>query len=91
MLDTAVVLRSLMKTCLELIRARQREIEASLTAPCTGRISASTDFVRQLIEEFREHGEEVCCDLATNTYFFDGIAIGPSGHLPKGTFVIDLT
>jgi len=77
-----------MKTYLELIRDRQAEIEAEITAPFHGRITASTDFVRMLISEFRDRGKEVYRDLDTNVYLFDGTEIEPSGELPKGTFII---
>jgi len=76
--------------CLELIKDREIEIESGITAPCHGRITVSTDFVRQLIAEHRALGKEVYRDLDTNIYIFDGIEIEPSGELPKGSFLIQL-
>ena len=78
-----------MKTYLELIRDREAEIEAEFSAPV--RITASTDFVRALISEFRERGKQIFRDVDTNVYLFDGTEIEPSGELPKGSFMIELS
>ena len=75
---------------LEAIRRREIEVECSITEPCRGRITASTDFVRELIADHRALGKEVYRDLDTNVYVFDGIEIEPSGTLPKGSFMIEL-
>jgi len=48
-----------MKALLQLIRDREREIEASLTKPCNGTITASCDFLRSLFQEQAALGKEV--------------------------------
>jgi hypothetical protein len=44
---------------LELIKRRKAEIEASLTEPCNGTVTASCDFLRSLIQEQAALGVEV--------------------------------
>ena len=73
-----------MKSSLRVVRDRRGGIEI----PADFVIIASTDFLRGLLSQFAERGEEVYRDLDSNVYVFDGIPIEPSGELPKCTFVI---
>jgi hypothetical protein len=77
-------------TCLELIEDRKAEIEAEITEPCNGIVTASCDFLRSLIQEQTALGEEVEHD-GSGVYFFGDLAIKADGTMPKGCFKIELT
>ena len=72
-----------MKGYLELIRDRKREVEASLTEPCNGTVTASCDFLRSVIQEQTALGEEVMHN-GSGAYRVGDIEIQASGELPKG-------
>lgn len=74
---------------LALVRHREREIESQLTEPCTGRIVASTAFVRRLIEEMRKSGQEV--QQNADLYTFGDVMIQADGRLQGDAFVILLS
>jgi hypothetical protein len=79
-----------MKTYLELIRDREAEIEAGITGPCNGTVTASCDFLRSLIQEQAALGEEVE-HAGGGVYYVGDLAIKADGTMPKGCFVIELT
>jgi len=73
-----------MKSCLRIVR----DSEGGVEIPADARVLASTDFVRELLEEFRGRGEHVHRDVDTDQWIFDGVPISPSGDLPLRTFVV---
>jgi hypothetical protein len=78
-----------MNSSLELIRRRIDEIESQLAAPRNGTVTASCDFLRQVIQEQAALGEEVVHNGA-GAYRVGDIEIQASGELPKGSFLIQL-
>jgi hypothetical protein len=57
---------------------------------CIFRITASCDFVRQLLREAEAAGETVKHEPDSPVYFLDGFPIKAVSYLPKNTFLIEL-
>src|SRR5262249_4070997 len=79
-----------LKTYLELVRGLEREIEASLTAPHTSRISALCDFVCQVIAKARARGKESVTPRLAFLFLWRSRS-SSRRDITKNCFVIDLT